>query len=273
MPFHPTKRCNPNSTQPQSAAKKMSPWCCSMVTYHGIESNSHVIFKETKRPIRIIKDNAWVEIERFSFFQTTPAIWIYRTIPNLLMWLFPVPIRCSLWVAICRWLLGKEVSVMSICFLHRIVLANYDHQHKQHLKPPRPEKNYSLKLLWVSSFFFFVAVFLLISANCLNQNFFHSRDKNGPPPVDQVVVEDRQRHPPWVFRYLKGPSRIDLGKIDATSTNSRGWFLKVMEKYVHVNVYLIYMVCCYLLLFVWWFSYFGTNFGRLRIKMSSFLKL
>lgn len=124
--------------------------------------------------------------------------------------------------------------------------------------------NYPLKLLWVSSFFFFVAVFLLFSANCLNQNFFHSRDKNGPPPVDQVVVEDRQRHPPWVFRYLKGPSRIDLGKIDATSTNSRGWFLKVMEKYVNVmcTIYihgmLLFVAIC-LMVFLLWNKFWETQ--------------
>ena len=168
MPFHPTKRCNPNSTQPQSAAKKMSPWCCSMVTYHGIESNSHVIFKETYRPIRIIKDNAWVEIERFSFFQTTPAIWIYRTIPNLLMWLFPVPIRCSLWVAICRWLLGMEVSVWCLSVFYTGQLLQIMIINTNNTKTSK-----TLKLLWVSSFFFLLPFSWFISANCLNQNFFH----------------------------------------------------------------------------------------------------
>ena len=123
-PFNQPNAVTPIPLNPKALHKRCPHGAASMVTYHGIESNSHVIFKETYRPIRIIKDNAWVEIERFSFFQTTPAIWIYRTIPNLLiMWLFSVPIRCSLWVAICRWLLGMDVSVMYICFLHRTVFC------------------------------------------------------------------------------------------------------------------------------------------------------
>ena len=234
MPFQPTKRCNANSTQPQSAAKKMSPWCCSMVTYHGIESNSHGIFQETYRPIRIIKDNAWVEIERFSYKDyTTPAI--YRTIPNLLMWLFSVPIRCSLWVAICRWLLGMEVSVWCLSVFTQDSSCKLWSSTQTTLETSKTWKELLLKITLSLFLLFFCCRFLGFSLQTASIKISSiSHDKNGPPPVDQVAVEDRQRHPPWVFRYLKGPSRIDLGKIDATSTNSRGWFLKVMEKYVNV---------------------------------------
>ena len=110
-----------------------------------------------------------------------------------------------------KWVCDVYLFLRRIVTFLQIMINNTNNK-----KPPRREtKNYII----MSSIFFLLVFVPNLFFSLQKKNGFHDLSKMaGSPPVDQVAVEDHQRHPPWVFRYLKGPSRTNLATLAMGTT-------------------------------------------------------